>query len=168
MSEFTNNDIIIPDSFYCPITQTIMTDPVICPEGHTFERAAIEEWISKNPTNPITRRELQAFRLRPNRALKDSIDKIRSQINESNLKRVTSLSQQCSKEMLETLKSSLETLSMTKSFNDRNLEVTIQIPDSTTRAPCNVVLVIDESASMGSEAVMKMIPDKMNLMDFLC
>jgi Mg-chelatase subunit ChlD len=155
MSEFTNNDIIIPDSFYCPITQTIMTDPVICPEGHTFERAAIEEWISRNPTNPITRRELQAFRLRPNRALKDSIDKIRSQIDESNLKRVTSLSQQCSKEMLETLQSSLETLTMTKSFNDRNLEVTIQVPDSTTRAPCNVVLVIDESASMGSEAIMK-------------
>ena len=27
-----------PASYYCPITQELMTDPVMDPEGNTFER----------------------------------------------------------------------------------------------------------------------------------
>jgi len=32
----------IPKGFYCPITKTLMVDPVIDPEGNTYERSAIE------------------------------------------------------------------------------------------------------------------------------
>ena len=31
-----------PASFICPITQDVMSDPVIGPDGITYERAAIE------------------------------------------------------------------------------------------------------------------------------
>jgi len=35
-----------------------MVDPVIDPEGNTYERSAIEDWLSKNQTSPITRNPL--------------------------------------------------------------------------------------------------------------
>lgn len=45
----------INHSFVCPITQQIMNDPVTIQDGHTFERAAIEEWLAKHNTSPIGR-----------------------------------------------------------------------------------------------------------------
>ena len=33
----------VPDSFECPISYEIMVDPVSTVDGHTFERARIEE-----------------------------------------------------------------------------------------------------------------------------
>ena len=33
--------LFIPDAFQCPIFQTVMEDPVIISDGHTFERKAI-------------------------------------------------------------------------------------------------------------------------------
>ena len=39
----------------CPITMNIISDPVTCPDGHTYERKALEEWVrisGKSPLNP--------------------------------------------------------------------------------------------------------------------
>lgn len=39
----------------CPITHIPIKDPVICPDGHTYEKEAIEQWLSnsnKSPMNP--------------------------------------------------------------------------------------------------------------------
>ncbi len=43
----------VPASFLCPITREIMNDPVIDPDGNTFERAAIENWLKEHSTSPI-------------------------------------------------------------------------------------------------------------------
>lgn len=59
----------LPESFYCPITSEIMSDPVITPNGHTFERVAIEHWVRANGTNPISRDALQLKKLRRNNNL---------------------------------------------------------------------------------------------------
>ena len=61
-------------TFCCPITTDLMQDPVICPEGHSFERIAIEAWLEVNSTNPVTRNQLTKSMLTPNRALKESIE----------------------------------------------------------------------------------------------
>lgn len=50
-----------------------MVDPVMDVEGNTYERAAIEEWIKKVGTSPITRNPLSISDLRFNRALKCAI-----------------------------------------------------------------------------------------------
>jgi hypothetical protein len=39
------------DSFNCPITYERMVDPVMCLDGHTYERIAIERWIAENIIN---------------------------------------------------------------------------------------------------------------------
>jgi hypothetical protein len=31
----------------CPISFQLMTDPVVAEDGHTYEQAAIQEWIDK-------------------------------------------------------------------------------------------------------------------------
>ena len=62
------------ENFLCPITGEVMKDPVSDREGNTYERAAIEDWLRRNPTSPITRTPLDASSLAPNRALKNMIE----------------------------------------------------------------------------------------------
>ena len=38
----------------CPITLEIMRDPVMAPDGHTYEREAIEAWLTRHTTSPCT------------------------------------------------------------------------------------------------------------------
>ncbi len=62
-----------PKEFYCPITQEVMQDPMIGPDGQTYEREAIENWLQIHHTSPITRVAMDAAQLIPNYALKNTI-----------------------------------------------------------------------------------------------
>jgi hypothetical protein len=59
----------LPDSYYGPITFCLMHNPVIDPEGNTYERAAIENWIQKKHSSPITRTTASVNDLYPNNAI---------------------------------------------------------------------------------------------------
>jgi len=50
-----------------------MNDPVIAQDGHTYERKAIEEWLQKSKTSPMTREELSADNLVTNRLVREEI-----------------------------------------------------------------------------------------------
>ena len=41
----------VPPDFYCPITGELMNDPVSDPEGHTYEKSKIQQWLSTNPVS---------------------------------------------------------------------------------------------------------------------
>jgi hypothetical protein len=42
-------------SFICPITQTIMQNPVIASDGFCYEKSAIQDWINRgNKNSPFT------------------------------------------------------------------------------------------------------------------
>lgn len=43
-----------PEAFYCTITQEVMVDPVVDPEGHSYERQAIETWLETKETSPVS------------------------------------------------------------------------------------------------------------------
>lgn len=62
-----------PDVFVCPITLAIMTDPVICADGFSYERAAIQKWLAFHATSPLTNLRLHSTDLVPNRNLKLAI-----------------------------------------------------------------------------------------------
>lgn len=53
-------------NWQCPITSELFTDPVICDDGHTYERTAIEMWLQTHNTSPLTNSVLQSKRLIPN------------------------------------------------------------------------------------------------------
>ncbi|KAL4586188.1 hypothetical protein LXL04_010820 [Taraxacum kok-saghyz] len=61
-------------SFYCPITREVMIDPVETSSGHTFERTAIEKWLSDSTSCPLTGIPLDNLTLRSNRTLRQSIE----------------------------------------------------------------------------------------------
>ena len=60
-------------SFCCPITMNIMEHPVICSDGHTYERNAISEWLISHRTSPMTNQILSQRNLIPNHALRSLI-----------------------------------------------------------------------------------------------
>jgi hypothetical protein len=62
-----------PQEFYCPILHKVMRDPVICEDGHTYEREAILQWFQLNQTSPLTNNPLSSTKLIPNHALRNVI-----------------------------------------------------------------------------------------------
>lgn len=57
------------EAFHCPILQELWEDPVVASDGHTYERRAIQQWMQKESTSPLTRDHLQP-QLYPNRFAK--------------------------------------------------------------------------------------------------
>ena len=75
----------LQDAFVCPIAGDMMTDPVFTSDGHTYERAAIEQWFASTraqggqPTSPLTGLVLANTNLIPNIALRGQIRSITSE-----------------------------------------------------------------------------------------
>ena len=47
-----------PASFLCPISGELMRDPVMCADGHSYERANIERWLAESRLSPVTGSQL--------------------------------------------------------------------------------------------------------------
>jgi len=63
----------VPQEWICPITLQVMHDPVIGPDGHTYERSAITQWLTQHTTSPVTREQMRNTNLIPNIALRNLI-----------------------------------------------------------------------------------------------
>ena len=64
----------IVESFLCPISLEIMKDPVITPDGISFDRESIVDWLKDHDTCPITKRPLSVSNLTSNKILKSIIE----------------------------------------------------------------------------------------------
>ena len=64
----------IVEPLWCPISQEIMTDPVMTPEGQTYERKVIVDWLEREDTDPLSRNQLDQSQLTTNYAIKKMID----------------------------------------------------------------------------------------------
>ncbi|KAI3707777.1 hypothetical protein L2E82_36592 [Cichorium intybus] len=74
--EKTENEIIPPEQFVCPISLKVMYDPVVIDSGVTFERMWIQRWFDEgHDICPKTGRKLLNFSLTPNTAMKSMISK---------------------------------------------------------------------------------------------
>lgn len=69
LAAWATNDRPLPDGYYCPITLLLIHEPVIDPEGYSFEKVAIESWIQVNGASPVTRQMMTLADLRPNKTL---------------------------------------------------------------------------------------------------
>jgi hypothetical protein len=49
-----------------------MVDPVLASDSFTYERSEIEEWLGKNSTSPMTRKQMNTT-LTPNQGMKTRI-----------------------------------------------------------------------------------------------
>ena len=75
----TSRECITPlKTFFCPINQTVMVDPVSLCTDTTCERAAIKAWFDRGGRiDPVTGDLLEDFTLRPNLGLRQSIEEWR-------------------------------------------------------------------------------------------
>lgn len=70
-----------PYEMICPISHEIMSDPVLCADGQTYERSSIERWIRMSQrsdadalvTSPLTGKTLNSTNLVPNHVLRSLI-----------------------------------------------------------------------------------------------
>eukprot|EP01130_Rhizamoeba_saxonica_P002217 TRINITY_DN12067_c0_g1_i1.p1 TRINITY_DN12067_c0_g1~~TRINITY_DN12067_c0_g1_i1.p1 ORF type:complete len:757 (-),score=186.65 TRINITY_DN12067_c0_g1_i1:30-2300(-) len=145
----------VPASFYCPITHDIMIDPVMDNDGNSYERGAITDWLQQNQTSPITREPLQLSDLRPNRALRESIESFREQ--HPDLEVPTHIVVQVGSAATVVKGSNSDgDVGVRVSVNDDGFcQVVVDAPDCMDRPPTDVVCVIDVSGSMNTEATMK-------------
>ena len=141
----------VPKEFYCPITGELMINPMSDPNGNSYEKESIIEWLSKNETSPITREPLTIHQLNENIALKRSIDEIREKISEQQLRIETSIQEETP--YINVLEDSI--IDLRSYYMNDKLFVNINVPDTKVRAPIDVVLCIDISGSMGTEATLK-------------
>ncbi len=44
----------VPSEYMCPLTLDWILDPVVTDAGHSYSRAAIDEWLVKSRTDPLT------------------------------------------------------------------------------------------------------------------
>ena len=45
----------VADSLVCPITQSVLLDPVTAEDGHIYERRAIRDWLTRSQRSPLTK-----------------------------------------------------------------------------------------------------------------
>lgn len=68
-----------PHSHFCPITKSVMQDPVMAADGHSYERVAIERWFAEGSMlSPQTGLPLATTVLIPNHSLRQAIDEFNS------------------------------------------------------------------------------------------
>jgi hypothetical protein len=133
-------------TFICAITHELMLDPVIDPDGNSYERRAIESWLQQNGTSPITRSPLSTNDLRPNRALKQAIDEYRQSITPTN-----PLNPPSADVTIITEQKPCE-LTVSGSSAAGFVHISVLPPPDTTRSPCDICCVVDTSGSMAVQA----------------
>jgi hypothetical protein len=68
----------LEDHLTCPISFSLMDDPVICSDGQSYERSDIEDWLKTHDTSPITNDTLMDKRLIPNIGLRNVISQLKT------------------------------------------------------------------------------------------
>jgi hypothetical protein len=139
------------DNWKCAISGSLMKDPVSTPEGISYDRPFIEEWLKTSQTCPITRSPLRANQLIPNIALRNTIqDYLKSQATvptDGSVGPVASTSSVLS----EPIVFDLET-NTTKHNHSILAHIKVKPPSYGNRLPVGISLAIDVSDSMKAEA----------------
>ncbi len=136
----------LPKEFYCPITQELMKDPVIGPDGQTYERSAIVDWLKHHGTSPITREPMDVSQLVPNRALKVTIEDMLMG------KQAAPVAAAGKVDKLANASLDLSLSLAELSDNTRVMHVSVVPPKEGSRHPCVFVCVLDVSGSMDEPA----------------
>ncbi|MCL7048422.1 hypothetical protein MKW94_028750 [Papaver nudicaule] len=66
--------------FICPILQDVMENPCVASDGYTYDRKAIENWLSENDKSPMINMPLPDMNLTPNYSLLAAIMEWKSKV----------------------------------------------------------------------------------------
>jgi Mg-chelatase subunit ChlD len=129
------------------------------PEGNSYERSAIEDWLVRNQTSPVTRSTLTPQDLVPNRALRDAIEQALGQATPAAVPAPAPAPAAASAADVAADRGVGVTLSAVPTpggpADEITVLATVQPPLGTQRTPSDVCCVVDVSGSMGAEATMQ-------------
>ena len=77
LNQSKNTETLIPNEYLCPITLSLMKDPVLAADGHSYERTAISKWLQKHDTSPKNGNKLEHLNLTPNHAIRSLIEEFK-------------------------------------------------------------------------------------------
>ena len=130
------------NTYTCPITLNAISDPVTCPDGHTYERNALEKWVrqmGKSPMNP---------------SLTLSLDQIVTNYAFASLLNTSTVSTLKQTDKVEYLKPTFYV-----KMQDDTTCLTIVNPKEGNRLPRDIVFIVDKSGSMKVDAIIQTSPD---------
>ncbi len=67
-----------PTIFICPISQELLQDPVITSVGHIYDRHQLQQWLNRNPSDPLTRQPLTMHSIKSFNPFNNIITTLRS------------------------------------------------------------------------------------------
>lgn len=70
----------IPSEFICPITSQVMREPYVMPDGHTYEKDAIQKALQIKQESPITRQKMRFEEGRINYSILNMINEFRQNL----------------------------------------------------------------------------------------
>ena len=132
------------------------------PEGNSYERSAIEQWLRTNSTSPITRARLTASMLIPNRALKESIElflathphALSGGASSNSSSGAATVATVATAKATGFVNAPLDITASTYSVEDRTyLSVTATPPADGDEQPLDLIVALDTSGSMNVDVV---------------
>lgn len=141
----------------CPITLENIVDPILTPDGHTYEKKAIVEWVSRNGNSPLTKKRVSLFDLKPNYALLQVIAENRSAgpaepLAEPPAELVENI---LAEAPAEALAEPLPIITFMHNSEKTDTIVTVTVPLNTIPKKCAIILCIDISGSMNTTVYVK-------------
>lgn len=157
--QYGDLDVDAPPEFLCPITMSIMKDPVILPDGQTYEREAIKKALETNPISPVTRQQMDISQAKPNYSLKSLIDKYIQEhqheieenekpIDPTKLNQISTPTNQIPIAHL----NDIQLVSFSAQYKDDSMLISIKPQEIKGRMPVSIIAMIDVSGSMRSDA----------------
>jgi hypothetical protein len=140
----------ISENWKCPISGELMDDPVSTPEGITYNKSHILEWLQCNQTCPTTRSPLRPNQLVPNIALRNTIqDYLVDQIAHTIVGSNTSIQSEITPVPINI------DVKTTKYNGNILAHVKVMPPSEGYRRPVGISVALDVSGSMGEEAAVR-------------
>ena len=148
----------LPEEFLCPISQSIMQNPVSLQCGHTFDRVGLENWLKINKVCPTCRKNISES-LSVNWSLKSLIEKYQNPNLASNTENPATLQESAQVADINAIniderdsyESDLNKIVATYCEKDSITNLCLTLPEfKHERRPISFVCVIDISGSMGS------------------
>jgi hypothetical protein len=141
----------ISEDYYCPISGELMKNPYLAKDSHSYEYDSIVRWLETKSVSPMTREPMTKGDLIKNLELKNRIDKIRASVNQEQLIIKSKVYSDENREFID----NLDKIEL-KAFNkDNYIIVSSLVPNVENRPPVDIVLCLDISGSMGTDAPVK-------------
>ncbi|ORX44984.1 hypothetical protein BCR36DRAFT_585864 [Piromyces finnis] len=147
----------IPNEYLCPITLDIMKEPLIMPDGHTYEKEAIKKALEITHASPLTKIPMKIEDGVINYSLKSLIE---NYVNEHNIQlnditeKINNLtfsaaSTEAEEVEFEEIKSRIISEEQSSGLCKDSLHVWMKPKKLKTTSPACIICVVDISGSMG-------------------